>query len=93
MTEDRDVEISHELTEFVTELRRLADALERGEPYMVEVDGEEVAVPADAQFFVAHEREDGMVELEFQISWTDVDDAEDAADADTDEAEESEEVA
>ena len=87
MTEDRDVEISHELTEFVTELRRLADALERGEPYMIEVDGEEVAVPADAQFFVAHEREDGMVELEFQISWSEADDA------DSDAAEESEEVA
>ena len=87
MTEDRDVEISHELTEFVTELRRLADALERGEPYMVEVDGEEVAVPADAQFFVAHEREDGMVELEFQISWSETDDT------DSDAAEESEEVA
>ena len=87
MTEDRDVEISHELTEFVTELRRLADALERGEPYMIEVDGEEVAVPADAQFFVAHEREDGMVELEFQISWSETDDT------DSDAAEESEEVA
>jgi amphi-Trp domain-containing protein len=90
MTEDRDVEISHELTEFVTELRRLADALERGDSYMIEVDGEEVAVPADAQFFVAHEREDGMVELEFQISWTEADDTDDA---DSDEAEESEEVA
>ena len=87
MTEDRDVEISHELTEFVTELRRLADTLERGEPYMIDVDGEEVAVPADAQFFVAHEREDGMVELEFQISWSETDDT------DSDAAEESEEVA
>lgn len=70
MTEDRDVEVPHEISSFTAELRRLADALDQGEDYVIEIEGEEITIPADARFSVAHEREDGEVELEFQVSWT-----------------------
>lgn len=74
MTEDRDVEISCELADFVAELRRLADALERGEAFTIHIDGEEVEVPDGASFQIAHEREDGTAELEFQLTWSEPED-------------------
>jgi amphi-Trp domain-containing protein len=84
MFEDRDVEVSHDVSSFLAELRRLADALESGQSYTISMDGEEVTLPQGAHFSVAHEREDGEVELEFQISWS-MDEAEDEdEDADDD---------
>lgn len=82
MIEDRDTEIIHDVSSFATELRRLADALESGEDYTIDIDGEEITIPADAHFAVAHEREDGEVELEFQISWSVTDTEEDDGDID-----------
>jgi amphi-Trp domain-containing protein len=87
MTEDRDIEVQHDAHSFAAELRRLADALEAGETYTIHVEGEDVTVPADALLFVAHEREDGEMELSFQISWSG------ASDEDEDEEEEEEEMA
>ncbi len=55
---------------FIRKLRRLADALERGATYRVQVKGEVVRIPAGASFAVEHEREGGDEELEFQVSWT-----------------------
>jgi amphi-Trp domain-containing protein len=53
--------------EFVATLRRLADALEDGKRFTVGVAGERVTVPAQAVFSIAHEREGGNEELEFQV--------------------------
>jgi amphi-Trp domain-containing protein len=87
MTEDLDIEVSHEVSTFVAELRRLADALEQGTDYMIEIDGDEITIPADALLSIAHEREDGEVELEFQITWSEAsDDEEDGDDEDEDDA-------
>jgi amphi-Trp domain-containing protein len=85
MIEDRDVEIPHEVSSFVAELRRLADALEQGEAFTIHIDGEEVTIPEGAEFSVAHEREDGEVELEFQVTWslTDEEDEDEPEDDDT----------
>ncbi len=87
MTEDRDIEVTHDIAGFVAELRRLADALESGEAFTIHLDGEDVTVPEDAEFSVAHEREDGVVELEFQVTWTvsDDEDEDPASDEDADE--------
>jgi amphi-Trp domain-containing protein len=87
MPEDRDIEVAHDAHSFAAELRRLADALEGGADYTIHLDGEDVTIPADALFSVAHEREDGEVELEFQATWSTLADD----DEDTDEAEEDEE--
>lgn len=70
MTEDRDVEVPHEIAGFVAELRRLVDALEKGEAFTTQVDGGDVTLPEAAQFSVAHERKDGEAAPEFQITWT-----------------------
>ena len=66
----RDVEKVYSTSEFVSKLRRLADALETGERFEIQVAGERVYVPARAEFNVEHEREGVEEEIEFQLKWT-----------------------
>jgi amphi-Trp domain-containing protein len=65
----RDVEKDYPLDQFVEKLRRLADAIENGERFEIQVAGERVYVPARATFNIEHERGDGEEEIEFQIKW------------------------
>jgi amphi-Trp domain-containing protein len=67
---DRDVEAEYSLSEFTAKLRRLADCLDNGENFEIQVAGERVYVPARAKFSVEHERDDGTEEIEFQLKWT-----------------------
>ena len=67
---NRDVERIHSTPEFVSKLRRLADALEAGKRFEIQVAGERIYVPARAEFNVEHEREGNDEELEFQLKWT-----------------------
>lgn len=71
MTNDRkrDVEKGYSNAEFVAKLRRLADAIERGERFEIQIAGERVYVPVRAEFTVEHERSGGEEEIEFQIKW------------------------
>ena len=55
--------------QFVAKLRRLADALEQGKPFSIQVAGERIHVPADASISVEHERSDDTEEVEFQLKW------------------------
>jgi amphi-Trp domain-containing protein len=66
---DRDLERSYTRAQFVAKLRRLADALEAGTPFTIQVASERLRIPADATFNVEHERADGVQELEFQLRW------------------------
>jgi amphi-Trp domain-containing protein len=66
---DRDVEKVYSTSEFVSKLRRLADALETGKRFEIQVAGERVYVPARAEFNVEHEREVKDEEIEFQLKW------------------------
>ena len=50
-------------------MRRLADCLESGENFEIQVTGERIYVPDRAIFNIEHERADGEEELEFQIKW------------------------
>jgi amphi-Trp domain-containing protein len=68
--QDREVERIYSTSEFVSKLRRLADALERGERFEIQVAGERIYVPARAEFNVEHEREGNEEEIEFQLKWT-----------------------
>ena len=68
--QDRDVERVYSAAEFVSKLRRLADALETGKRFEIRVAGERVYVPARAEFNVEHEREGDEEEIEFQLKWT-----------------------
>lgn len=70
MTEGtRDVERGYSVQEFVAKLRRLADALESGEPFRIQVAGTRVNVPRRAEISVEHERGDDEEEVEFQLKW------------------------
>ncbi len=65
----RDVERIYSTGDVVAKLRRLADALESGRPFRIQVAGERIRVPAQAQFSVEHERGDDEEEIEFQLKW------------------------
>ena len=66
---DRDVEKGYSVKQTVAKLRRLADCLESGKPFTIQVAGERIRVPATAAFTVEHEREGADEELEFQFTW------------------------
>ncbi len=77
--EDRDVERIYATDDIVAKLRRLADALETGKSFRIQIAGERFRVPARAEFSVEHERGDGEEEVEFQLKWS-VDEADDSPD-------------
>lgn len=69
MKEDRDIETGYPKAEFVAKLRRLADAIENGDRFEIQIAGERIYVPVRAQFTIEHERSDEHEEIEFQITW------------------------
>ncbi len=69
MREERDIEKSYSTPEVVAKLRRLADALETGSPFRIQVAGERIRVPARAEFSIEHERGSDEEEVEFQLKW------------------------
>jgi len=64
---------SYSRTQFVAKLRRLADAIESGRPFTIQVAGEKLRIPLDAAFNVEHERSGANEELEFQLLWNNED--------------------
>ena len=67
--EDRDLVRTYSRAQFVTKLRRLADAVETGKAFTIQVAGERLRIPAGAEFNIEHERTGGREELEFQLLW------------------------
>jgi amphi-Trp domain-containing protein len=67
--EDRDIEKTYTTSEFVAKLRRLADSLEKGEKFEIQIAGERIYVPVRAVYNIEHERGDSEEEIEFQIKW------------------------
>ena len=67
---DRDIERDYPLTQFVEKLRRLADSLEKGQRFEIEIAGERISVPVRATYNIEHERGGGEEEIEFQIKWS-----------------------
>lgn len=68
--QERDVEKGYPKADFVAKLRRLADAVEKGDRFVIQIAGERISVPVRAQFNIEHERSDGEEEIEFQIKWS-----------------------
>ena len=66
---ERDIEKGYPKADFVAKLRRLADAIENGERFEIQIAGERIYVPVRATFTIEHERSDGEEEIEFQIKW------------------------
>jgi amphi-Trp domain-containing protein len=67
---DRDIEKDYPLAEFIEKLRRLADALEKGQRFEIQIAGERISVPVRATYNIEHERGEGEEEIEFQIKWS-----------------------
>ena len=79
--ESRDIERIYETGDVVAKLRRLADALEKGDSFRIQIAGERFRVPKGAQFSIEHERGDDVEEVEFQLKWS-LDGDDDAEDSD-----------
>ncbi|MEM8922032.1 MAG: amphi-Trp domain-containing protein [Actinomycetota bacterium] len=71
---ERDIEKNVPVSQFVDTLRRLADALEAGESFRIQVQNKRFTVPADAEIVIEHEVEDGEEELALELQWTSRDD-------------------
>ncbi len=66
---DRDIEKGYPVKQFTDKLRRLADCIDEGKTFRIQIAGERISVPPDAIFNIEHEREKGSEEIEFQIKW------------------------
>lgn len=68
-TKPRDIEKTYTKSEFIKKLRRLADSLEKGNKFSIQVAGEKINIPKDAVINIEHEKGKKDEELEFQIKW------------------------
>ena len=66
---NRDIEKGYPARQFIAKLRRLADCIEEGRRFRIQVAGERISVPPDAIINIEHEREGDMEEIEFQVKW------------------------
>lgn len=66
----RDIEKNYPMKQFVKKLRRLADCIEQGQKFQIQVAGERIYIPATAIINIEHERSDSSEEVEFQLRWT-----------------------
>jgi amphi-Trp domain-containing protein len=65
----RDITRTYSRAQFVAKLRRLADSIEEGSTFSIQVGGERLHVPANVRFSIEHERTGKRDELEFQVFW------------------------
>lgn len=66
---ERDIEKVYDTADYVAKLRRLADALESGDKFEIQIAGERIYVPVRAEYSIEHERGEDEEEIEFQIRW------------------------
>ena len=65
----RDIEKAYPTKQFIAKLRRLADCLEEGERFRIQVAGQRVTIPPTAIINIEHECEGKDEEIEFQLKW------------------------
>lgn len=65
----RDIEKNYPAKQFVQKLRRLADCIEQGKKFQIQIAGERISIPATAVINIEHERGISSEEVEFQIKW------------------------
>ena len=66
----RDIEKGYPAKQFVAKLRRLADCIEAGSRFRIQIAGERISIPPDATINLEHERGSSDEEVEFQLRWT-----------------------
>lgn len=66
----RDIVKDYPSKQFVAKLRRLADTIEQGKTFRIQIAGERVSIPSDAVINIEHERGSSSEEIEFQLTWS-----------------------
>jgi amphi-Trp domain-containing protein len=66
----RDVEKDYPKSQIINKLRRLADCMEQGRKFQIQVAGERITVPSNAVINIEVERGSTSAELEFQLKWS-----------------------
>jgi amphi-Trp domain-containing protein len=64
-----DTEKTYTVSQNVAKLRRLADALEQGKPFEIQIDNNRISVPPDATIEFEYEKNKDGEEIEIEISW------------------------
>jgi amphi-Trp domain-containing protein len=65
----RDIVREYPKKQFIEKLRRLADCIERGEVFRIQIAGDRISVPPHAVINIEHERGTQAEEIEFQLQW------------------------
>lgn len=65
----RDIEKNYPAKQFIKKLRRLADCIEQGQRFRIQVAGERISIPPNVIINIEHERGASEEEVEFQIKW------------------------
>ncbi|MCG2750852.1 MAG: amphi-Trp domain-containing protein [Desulfobacteraceae bacterium] len=66
---EKDIEKGYPVHQMAAKLRRLADCLEHGKTFSIQIHGERITVPKHAVCNIEHEREGKLEEVEFQLKW------------------------
>jgi amphi-Trp domain-containing protein len=66
---ERDIEKTYTIKQTVRKLRRLADCLEAGRAFRIQIANERIYIPANIAFNIEHERDGNNEEVEFQFKW------------------------
>jgi amphi-Trp domain-containing protein len=64
-----EVEKSYGREETIAKLQRLVDSLEQGKPFQIQIGGQRIVVPPDAEIIFEFEASDEESELEIEIKW------------------------
>lgn len=64
-----EVEKAYSTKEVIEKLRRLADALEKGESFRVQIKGKRVSIPPSATIEFEYERRGNVEEVEIELKW------------------------
>lgn len=67
--EEIEVEKGYSNKQTAEKLRRLAESIEQGKSFEIQVKGQRIYVPASAEIEFEYEREDDLHELEVEIKW------------------------
>ncbi len=66
---ERDIEKAVDKVRFVETLRRLADAIEKGEAFRIQVANKRFTIPEGAELQIEHEVEGTREELALELVW------------------------
>ena len=69
MGDEKEVEKSYSNREVAAKLRRLAESLEEGKAFEIQIAGERVYVPAHASIEFEYAREGDEEEIEIEVKW------------------------